>query len=131
MVQNLFWFVELWLHPNHSSSLANTSNHQNHMSTLTFQKKSLDKLFQKAPTSKFKTHNHLIFKFKHRNSWTLKWTQHMLQVQEIHYYKTPRILKFFEPWMFLAPPLSFNVIDDQKVEDVVVIQTLTIPTICQ
>jgi hypothetical protein len=29
---------------------------------LTFQKKSLDKLFQEASTSKFKTHNHLIFK---------------------------------------------------------------------
>lgn len=55
----------------------------------------------------------------------------MLQVQEIHYNKTPRILQLFEPWMFLAPCLSFNVTNDKKVEDAILAQTLIILAICQ
>jgi hypothetical protein len=31
-------------------------------------------------------------------------------------------LQLFEPWMFLAPSLNFNVTNDQKVEHVVVAQ---------
>jgi hypothetical protein len=55
----------------------------------------------------------------------------MLRVQNIHYNKTPRILQLFEPWMFLAPSLNFNVTNDQKVEDAIVAQTLIILAICQ